>query len=100
MIVERLEAEERTAAGIIIPDTAQEKPQSGRVIAAGPGLRDKKNKFVPLDVKKGDEVLFAKFGGTDVTLTHEGILSGRLRDGTERGWTKLLETLGEVVERE
>ena len=68
VIVERLEAEERTAAGIIIPDTAQEKPQSGRVIAAGPGLRDKKNKFVPLDVKKGDEVLFAKFGGTDVTL--------------------------------
>ena len=68
VIVERLEAEEKTAAGIIIPDTAQEKPQSGRVIAAGPGLRDKKNKIVPLDVKKGDEVLFAKFGGTDVTL--------------------------------
>ena len=68
VIVERLEAETKSAGGIIIPDTAKEQPQSGKVIAVGPGMRDKKDKLIPLDVKKGDKILFAKFGGTDVTL--------------------------------
>ena len=68
LVVERLEAEETTASGIIIPDTAKEKPQQGRVVSVGPGVRDKAGKHVPMDVAVGDTVLFTKYGGTDVTL--------------------------------
>ncbi len=68
LIVQRIEEEEKTAGGIIIPDTAKEKPSEGRVIAAGPGRRDDKGNLVALDVKKGDRVLFSKYGGTEVTL--------------------------------
>ena len=68
ILVERVEAEEKTASGIVIPDTAKEKPQEGKVIAVGPGTRDKQGKIIPMDVKKGDRILFAKFGGSEVRL--------------------------------
>ena len=64
MVVSRIQSEEKTTGGIIIPDTAKEKPQEGKVIAVGPGKRDKDGKLIPLDVKAGDRVLFAKWAGT------------------------------------
>ena len=66
--VELLEAEEKTASGIFLPDTAKEKPQEGKVLAVGPGNRNEKGELQPLDVKVGDRVLFAKYGGTEVKL--------------------------------
>ncbi len=74
VLVRRLEEEERTAGGIIIPDTAKEKPTKGEVVAAGPGARDENGKVQPLDVKEGDVVLFAKWGGTEVTVEGEELL--------------------------
>ena len=71
LIVKRIEEEEKTAGGIIIPDTAKEKPQEGRVIAVGPGKVNEDGKVTPLDVKKGDKVLFSKYGGTEIQL--EGV---------------------------
>ncbi|MCL5807766.1 MAG: co-chaperone GroES [Deltaproteobacteria bacterium] len=68
IVVARIESEEKTAGGIIIPDTAKEKPQEGRIIAVGPGKRDKDGKLIPLDVKAGDRVLFAKWAGTEFKL--------------------------------
>lgn len=68
VLVERLEAESKTAGGIIIPDTAKEKPAEGKIVAVGEGLRDENGKRVALDVKKGDKVLFAKWGGTEVKI--------------------------------
>jgi len=68
VVVKRIEAEEKTAGGIIIPDTAKEKPQQGEVIAVGPGGRDEAGKLIPLDVKAGDRVLFGKWSGTEVKL--------------------------------
>ena len=68
VVVRRLESEEKTKGGIIIPDTAKEKPQEGEVIAVGPGGRDEAGKLVPLDVKKGDKVLFGKWSGTEVKI--------------------------------
>jgi len=68
VVVKRLDAEEKTAGGIIIPDTAKEKPSQGEVIAAGPGARDESGKQVPLDVKAGDRVLFGKWSGTEVKI--------------------------------
>ena len=68
LVVERLEAEEKTASGLIIPDSAKEKPQQGIVVSVGPGARDKQGKPVPMEVNAGDTVLFGKYGGTDVTL--------------------------------
>ena len=68
VVVKRIEAEEKTAGGIIIPDTAKEKPQQGEVIAAGPGARDEAGKLIPLDVTAGDRVLFGKWSGTEVKL--------------------------------
>jgi chaperonin GroES len=65
IVVSRIDSEEKTAGGIIIPDTAKEKPQEGKVIAVGPGKRDKDGKLIPLDVKAGDRVLFAKWAGTE-----------------------------------
>jgi chaperonin GroES len=73
-VVRRLEAEEKTAGGIIIPDTAKEKPMEGEIIAAGPGSRDETGKLVPLDVKAGDRVLFGKWSGTEVRLDGEELL--------------------------
>jgi chaperonin GroES len=74
VVVRRLEAEEKTAGGIIIPDTAKEKPMEGEIIAAGPGSRDETGKLVPLDVKAGDRVLFGKWSGTEVRLDGEELL--------------------------
>ena len=74
VVVRRLEAEEKTAGGIIIPDTAQEKPMEGEVIAVGLGARDEAGKLVPLDVKEGNRILFGKWSGTEVKLDGEELL--------------------------
>ncbi|HEY6441410.1 MAG TPA: co-chaperone GroES [Acetobacteraceae bacterium] len=74
VVVRRLEAEEKTAGGIIIPDTAKEKPMEGEIVAAGPGARDEAGKLVPLDVKEGDRILFGKWSGTEVKLDGEDLL--------------------------
>jgi len=68
IVVERVNPEEKTTAGIIIPDTAKEKPQQGDVVSVGPGARNKEGEYMPLDIKEGDRVLFGKFGGTEVKL--------------------------------
>ncbi len=74
VVIRRLEQEERTKSGIIIPDTAKEKPQQGEVIAVGPGARDESGKVNPLDVKAGDKVLFGKWSGTEVRIDNEDLL--------------------------
>jgi chaperonin GroES len=74
VVVRRLAAEEKTSGGIIIPDTAQEKPMEGEVVAAGPGARDEKGQVVALMVKAGDRVLFGKWSGTEVKLDGEELL--------------------------
>ena len=74
VVVRRVESEERTAGGIILPDTAQEKPSEGEIIAAGNGARDESGKLVPLDVKVGDRILFGKWSGTEVKLDGEDVL--------------------------
>jgi chaperonin GroES len=68
VVVKRIDAEEKTVGGIIIPDTAKEKPSQGKIIAVGPGGRDETGKLIPLDVKVGDRVLFGKWSGTEVKL--------------------------------
>jgi chaperonin GroES len=90
VLVRRIEVEEKTPGGIIIPDTAKEKPVEGEVLAVGPGARDETGKVVPLDVKAGDRVLFGKWAGTDVIIAGEerlilkeadilGIVEGKVR---------------------
>ncbi|MGA9501688.1 MAG: co-chaperone GroES, partial [Pseudolabrys sp.] len=74
VVVRRIGAEEKTKGGIIIPDTAQEKPQEGEVIAVGPGGRDESGKLIPIDVKPGSRVLFGKWSGTEVKLDGEELL--------------------------
>ena len=74
VLVRRLEGETKTAGGVIIPDTAQEKPQEGEVVAVGSGARSEDGKVTPLDVKKGDKVLFGKWSGTEVSLDGEELL--------------------------
>jgi len=74
VVVKRLEGEEKTKGGIIIPDTAKEKPQEGKVIAVGPGGRDESGRLTPLDVKVGDRVLFGKWSGTEVKVDGEDLL--------------------------
>jgi chaperonin GroES len=74
VVVKRLEGEEKTKGGIIIPDTAKEKPQEGKVISVGPGARDESGKLTPLDVKAGDRVLFGKWSGTEVKVDGEDLL--------------------------
>ena len=74
VVVKRLEREEKTKGGIIIPDTAKEKPQEGKVIAVGPGGRDENGKLTPLDVKAGDRVLLGKWSGTEVKIGDEELL--------------------------
>jgi chaperonin GroES len=74
VVVKRIEAEEKTAGGIIIPDTAREKPQQGQILAAGPGGRDEAGKLIPIDLKVGDKVLFGKWSGTEVKLDGEDLL--------------------------
>ena len=74
VLVRRLEAEEKSAGGIIIPDTAKEKPMEGEVVAVGPGARDEKGALVALDVKAGDRILFGKWSGTEVKLDGEDLI--------------------------
>ncbi|MFO1147633.1 MAG: co-chaperone GroES [Alsobacter sp.] len=74
VVVRRVDAEEKTRGGIIIPETAKEKPQEGEVVAVGPGARDEAGKLVPLDVKAGDRVLFGKWSGTEVKINGEDLL--------------------------
>ena len=74
VVVKRIDSEERTKGGIIIPDTAKEKPQEGEIVAAGPGARDENGKLVPLDLQVGDRVLFGKWSGTEVKIDGEELL--------------------------
>ncbi len=74
LLVERLEAEEKTAGGIVLPDTAKEKPIQGKVIAVGEGRRNEEGKLVPMQVKKGDKILFGKYSGSEVKLEGEEYL--------------------------
>ena len=89
VVIERIEAEAKTAGGIIIPDTAQEKPQQGRVSAVGPGGRDESGKLIPIDVKVGDRILFGKWSGTEVKI-----------DGVEYLIMKESDIMGVLVETE
>jgi chaperonin GroES len=74
VLVRRIDAEEKTAGGIIIPDTAKEKPQEGEIVAAGPGARNEQGQLVPIDVKPGDRVLFGKWSGTEVKIDGQDYL--------------------------
>ncbi|KPQ08867.1 MAG: chaperonin GroES [Saliniramus fredricksonii] len=74
VLVRRIEADQKTAGGIIIPDTAKEKPQQGEIVAVGPGARNEKSELVALDVKAGDRVLFGKWSGTEVRIDGEDLL--------------------------
>ena len=74
VVVERVTAEEKTAGGIIIPDSAQEKPQQGKIIAVGPGGRDEAGKLIPIDIKVGERVLFGKWSGTEVKIDGKELL--------------------------
>jgi chaperonin GroES len=74
IVVKRIAAEEKTAGGIIIPDTAKEKPSQGEVIAVGPGGRDEAGKLIPIDIQVGDRVLFGKWSGTEVKIDGEDLL--------------------------
>ena len=74
VVISRLEGEQKTKAGIIIPDTAQEKPQEGEVVAVGPGARDEAGKLIPIDLKAGDRVLFGKWSGTEVKIDGEELI--------------------------
>ncbi|MBX5160633.1 MULTISPECIES: co-chaperone GroES [unclassified Rhizobium] len=74
VVVRRIEAEAKTKGGIIIPDTAKEKPQEGEIVAVGTGARDESGKIVPLDVKAGDRILFGKWSGTEIKFNGEDLL--------------------------
>ena len=74
VVVRRLESDEKTKGGIIIPDAAKEKPQEGEIVAVGSGARDESGKLVPLDVKKGDKILFGKWSGTEVKIDGQDLL--------------------------
>jgi chaperonin GroES len=74
VVVKRIEAEQKTKGGIIIPDSAKEKPQEGEVVAVGPGGRDEAGKLIPIDIKTGDKVLFGKWSGTEIKLDGEELL--------------------------
>ena len=74
VLVKRIDAEEKTKGGIIIPDTAKEKPSEGRVVSVGPGGRDENGKLIPMDIKAGERVLFGKWSGTEIKLDGEDLL--------------------------
>ena len=80
VVVKRIDAEEKTKGGIIIPDSAKEKPQEGRVVAVGPGGRDEAGKLIPIDLKVGDRVLFGKWSGNEVKLDGQELLIMRESD--------------------
>lgn len=80
VLVQRVDAEEKTTGGIIIPDTAKEKTQEGKIVAAGPGKRDENGKRIPMDVKKDDRVLFGKYAGTEIKIDGVELLIMRIDD--------------------
>jgi chaperonin GroES len=80
LVVKPLEDEEVTPSGIVLPETAKEKPQKGEVLAVGPGARDDEGKRIPMDVSEGDEILFAKYGGTEIKLNGDKLLILRESD--------------------
>jgi chaperonin GroES len=80
LIVEVLEEDDTTASGIVLPDTARDKPQRGRVLAVGPGPRDEDGEYIPMDVAEGDEVIFSKYGGTEIKLGTDEVLILRESD--------------------
>src|ERR1043166_4699357 len=80
LIVEVLEEEESTVSGIVLPDTARERPQRGRVLAVGPGARDEDGEYIKMDVEEGDEVIFSKYGGTEIKLGADEVLILRETD--------------------
>jgi chaperonin GroES len=80
LIVEVIEEEEVTSSGIVLPDTAKEKPQRGRVIAVGPGPRDEDGEYIKMDLEEGDEIIFSKYGGTEIKLGTEDVLILRESD--------------------
>src|SRR6185437_9763931 len=80
LIVEVLDEEDVTSSGIVLPDTAKEKPQRGRVLAVGPGSRDDNGKFVPMDLEEGDEIVFSKYGGAEIRLGTDDVLILRESD--------------------
>ena len=80
LIVEVIEEEETTSSGIVLPDTAKEKPQRGRVLAVGPGSRDEDGEYIQMDVVEGDEVIFSKYGGTEIRLGADEVLILRESD--------------------
>ncbi|MDH2344038.1 MULTISPECIES: co-chaperone GroES [unclassified Bradyrhizobium] len=80
VVIRRIEESNKTKGGIIIPDTAKEKPQEGEVVAVGSGARDETGKLLPLDVKKGDRVLFGKWSGTEVKINGEDLLIAKESD--------------------
>ena len=80
LIVEALEEEEVTTSGIVLPDTAKEKPQRGRVLAVGPGSRDEDGEYIPMDLAEGDEIIFSKYGGTEIKLGGDEVLILRESD--------------------
>jgi chaperonin GroES len=80
LIVEVLDEEELTVSGIVLPDTAREKPQRGRVLSVGPGARDERGEFIEMDVAEGDEIVFSKYGGTEIKLGTDDVLILRESD--------------------
>jgi chaperonin GroES len=80
LIVEVLEEEDTTASGIVLPDTARDKPQRGRVLAVGPGPRDEDGEYIEMDVAEGDEIIFSKYGGTEIRLGTDEVLILRESD--------------------
>src|SRR5215203_3548395 len=80
LIVEAMEEEETTSSGIVLPDTAKEKPQRGRVLAVGPGARNDKGEIVPMEVAVGDEIIYSKYGGTDIKVGADEVLILRESD--------------------
>src|SRR5918999_5468020 len=100
LIVQALEEEEMTESGIVLPDTAKEKPQRGRVLAVGPGPRNEDGEYVPMELSEGDEIIFSKYGGTDIKIGAEEYLILRESDvlakvvGTKTKTTKKKEMAG------
>ena len=80
LIVEVLDEEETTVSGIVLPDTAKEKPQRGRVLAVGPGARDEDGEYIKMDLEEGDEIIFSKYGGTEIKIDGEDLLVLRESD--------------------
>lgn len=80
LIVEVLEEEETTASGIVLPDTAKEKPQRGRVLSVGPGARDEDGEYIKMDIEAGDEIIFSKYGGTEIKVGADDVLILRESD--------------------